>query len=62
MVLTRRQEHLFIIELNHINTNQPVQMETMNYVISPFEGNINTGYPTGLKLYPQKLYIKKLTS
>ena len=25
----------------------------VNYVIIPFEGNINTGYPTGIKLYLQ---------
>ena len=26
-------------------------MADVNYVLSPFEGNINPGYPTGIKIY-----------
>ena len=37
-------------------------MAAVNYVLSPFEGNINTGYPTGLKIYLQATkYIDKET-
>ena len=53
MVLTRRQEPLLINQFNHLNTDQPFQMAAVNYVLSPFEGNTNPGYPTGLKLYLQ---------
>ena len=28
-------------------------MAAVKYALSPFERNINPGYPTGIKLYPQ---------
>ena len=54
MVLTRRKAQLPINKFNNINiTNLLVHMTAVNDVISPFEGNINPGYPTGLKIYLQ---------
>ena len=53
MVLISLQSKILINIFNHININQPVQMATVNYVLSPFEGNIYSGDLTGLKLYPQ---------
>ena len=53
MVLTSLQSQTLINRFNHIDINQPVQMEAMNYMLGFFEGNINPGYPTGIKLYPQ---------
>ena len=53
MVSTRRQSQLIIKQFNNININHPVQMTAMNNVLSPFEGNIHFGYPTGVKLYLQ---------
>ena len=38
---------------NHINTNQPIQMTDVNYVLIPFEGDTKYGDPMGLKLYLQ---------
>ena len=29
-------------------------MAAVNYVVIPFEGNINPGHPTGLKIYFQE--------
>ena len=49
MVLIIGQSKLLINQFNHININQPVQMEDVNNVNSPFEGNINPGYTTGPK-------------
>ena len=47
-------------------------MAVVNYLLSPFEGNINTEYPTGLKIYLQatkeidketeKIYISVLNA
>ena len=53
MVLKRIQSQLLINQFNHININKPVHMMDLNYMIIPFEGNINPGYPTGIKLYLQ---------
>ena len=49
----RRQAHILINQFNNIYINQQVQMADLflNYVLIPFEGNINTGYPKGIKLY-----------
>ena len=48
------QEQLLISWFNNLNVNPQVQymVSTVNYVISPFEGNINPRDPQGLKLYP----------
>ena len=55
MVCTRRQADILINKFNNININQQVQMyaTVLNYVIIPFEGNINPGDPQGLRLYLQ---------
>ena len=47
------QAQALINWFNHLNINQPVHMAAVNDVFIPFEGNINPGYPTGIKLYPQ---------
>ena len=31
-----------------------MEAPVVNYVLSPIEGNINTGYPKGIKLYLQE--------
>ena len=54
MLLTIREAQLLINKFNNININQQVQMaDPINYMLRTFEGNINTGYPTGIKLYLQ---------
>ena len=53
MFLTRIQAQILINRFNHININQPFQMADVKYVLIPFEGNINSGDPTGIKIYPQ---------
>ena len=54
MVLARRQAQILINQFNNLHINQQVQMaDPVNYVLSPFEGNTNTGYPQGIKLYLQ---------
>ena len=53
MVLTSLQAQTLINWFNHININKSVHMAAVNYVFIPFEGNINPGDPTGLKLYLQ---------
>ena len=40
---------------DYIIINQLVQMSAVNDVIILFEGNINIGDPTGLKLYLQEM-------
>ena len=45
------QAQTLINRFKHLEINQPVHIADVNYVLSPFEGNINTGYPTGLKIY-----------
>ena len=47
------QAQALINWFNHLNINQPVHMAAVNDVFIPFEGNINPGYPTGIKLYLQ---------
>ena len=49
MVLNIIQAQLLINQLKHININKLVHMEDVNYVFSPFEGNISSKYPTGIK-------------
>ena len=53
MVLKSWQAKTLIIIFKHPKMNQPVHMAAVNYVLSPFEGNIDPGYPTGIKLYLQ---------
>ena len=55
MFLTRTQEQILINNLNNISTNPKVHMAApfVNYVIRPFEGNINHGYQQLLKMYLQ---------
>ena len=54
MVLTIREAHLLINKFNNLNINQQVHMsDPINYVLSQLEGNINTGYTMGIKLYLQ---------
>ena len=55
MVLMRGQEQLIISQFNNLNVNQLVQKMAaqVNYVLSPFEGNINPGDPQGIKTYLQ---------
>ena len=53
MVLTSLQEQTLINWLNHIDINQPVQMESVNDLFRTFEGNIDPGGPMGIKLYSQ---------
>ena len=54
MIFTSLQKQTIINIINHINIDQPFKMADVNYVLIPFEGNINTGYPTVLKLHPQE--------
>ena len=54
MVLTRIKAQLLTNQFNIIGINQQVHIAApTNYVISPFEEEINTGYTTGIKIYPQ---------
>ena len=54
MVLTIREANLLINKFNNININQQVHMsDPINYVLIQLEGNINTGYTMGIKLYLQ---------
>ena len=54
MVLTRIKAQLLTNQFNIIGINQQVHIAApTNYVIGPFEGKINTGYTTGIKIYPQ---------
>ena len=49
-----RQAQILINQFIKLPINQQVQMAApMNYVLIPFEGNINPGYTQGLKLYLQ---------
>ena len=49
-----RQSQILINQFNNLNINQQFHMESpINYDLSPFEGNINHGYPMGVKLYLQ---------
>ena len=53
MVLTSLQAKMLINQFSHLDINQPVQMVGFGYVISPFEGDINTVDPTGINIYLQ---------
>ena len=54
MVLTRRQAHILINQIYNLSINQKLQMaDPVNYVLSPFKGNTNPGYPQGLKIFLQ---------
>ena len=53
MVLEFLKEQTLINLFNHLNINQTVNMEAVEYVLIPFEGNKNSGDPTGLKMYLQ---------
>ena len=62
MVLARRQARIIITQLNNLNLYQPSHMVSpvANYLLSPFEDNINHGDPYRIKLYIQeKYYIDK---
>ena len=52
MVLAIKQVQILTSQINNLNLNQPVHMEApVNYVLSPFEGNIHFRDPQRLKLY-----------
>ena len=55
MVLTRSIAQLLMNKFNNTKINQELQKNApvMNYLLSPFEGNINHGDPQELKIYPQ---------
>ena len=54
MVLTRRKSQILINKFHNLSINQQVQMAApVKYVLRSFEGNINPGYPQGIKLYLQ---------
>ena len=54
MILASLQAQTFINWFNHQSINQPFHTTVMNYVLRPFKGNINIGYPTELKIYLQE--------
>ena len=55
MLLARIQAQLLVNQFKNININKQVNMaDPIDYVISPFEGNLNHAYSTGLKLYLQE--------
>ena len=52
MFLTRRKSYIIVNQFNNLSDNQKVHMvDPLNYVLAPFEGNINPGDPRGTKLY-----------
>ena len=64
MILTILQSQTLINWFNHLNNNTSVKMDAVNYMLRPFEGNINPGYQRGSNFILNKLrrYINKLTS
>ena len=56
MVLTRRQQANIMAQFEYLFINQKlnIMVNPVNYVVSPFEGNIGTGDPQGLKIYLQE--------
>ena len=52
--LENLQAQTLIKRVNYLNINQPVQTAAVNGVFSPFEGNINPGYPQKLTFYLQE--------
>ena len=59
MVMKRSQSKIFINNLSNLFINKQVHMDDLvvNYVLRPFEGNIPTEDPQGIKLY---LYSKRI--
>ena len=54
MILTMRNAQILLNQFNNLNINQQFQMAApVNYVLIPFELNINSGYPKWIKLYLQ---------
>ena len=55
MVVTISQAQLPIIKYSNLSIYQQVHMDdpVVNYIISPFEVNINPGDPQGTKTYLQ---------
>ena len=53
--MTRIQSTIIINNFSNLYINQQVYMNVpvVNYVLNPFEGNINTGYPQEIKIYLQ---------
>ena len=54
--MTRIQAQILINQFNNLNINQKFQMTAataVNYVLIPFEGNINPGNQQGIKIYFQ---------
>ena len=49
----RIQAQIIINQFINININQQVHMAAVNYVLVSFEGNINPGDATGIKIYIQ---------
>ena len=54
IVLTSLQSQTLMNFFIHLNINQPVQMADVKYVLGPFEGKINPGDTTRLKLCLQE--------
>ena len=56
MVMTISQSQVLINQFNNLSINQKVQVAdpVMIYVLCPFEGNINTVDPQGIKFYLQE--------
>ena len=55
MVLTITQQQDLITQFENLTLDQQVQnmAELVNDALRPFEGNIDTGYSQGIKLYIQ---------
>ena len=53
MVLMRRQAQLLIAQFKNLNFNTKVlkMAAAVNYILCPFEGNINTRYPQRFRPY-----------
>ena len=56
MVFTRSQKRNIVAQFEDLRVNQQEHnMENpMNYLLIPFEGNINNGYPQGINIYLQE--------
>ena len=55
MVFPQRQAQSLINQFNNIIINQQVNMSypVVDYVLSPFDGNLNPGDPQDIKIYLQ---------
>ena len=53
--MTISQAQIIINQFSNLSINKQVHMDApgVNYVLIPFEGNINPGYKQGLKIYLQ---------